>query len=426
MTSPIATTRMPEACVSSSRQSSRAEPAAPTSAPKSTNTAPKPSTNGATPRSVRATPRCVPQVVHRGSADSREVGGDEREHAGRRERERARSEGRCEGGRAHSSRASSSSSCCSRRSRSALASAGAGAATARQRRASSTARRAAGQEQGGRRQPRQRAEARARRIGEHLGAVLRRQRPLGRAAALAARLQAHELTADLVGLRRVRLIEAGLAGRAHQLRRELRNRPAVLGGGARTERPERPRDQRRRREHDDEGERGHVQPLLHAASARPTARASAAGAGQADRRCHEPPARVDREQRRERRHPEVALRLASAAAARVGRIGDRPVDRAALREGDHARPPAERRGGAAAASCRLRSPERRTRSGAESRAATPATSQRPSRRGRAAPPGRCVLQRCAHRAPAAACRRAPRCARRRAPSRRSRRSRAAH
>ena len=51
------TTMMPEPSATSVRQSSSADPAAPTSAPKTTKTTPNPSTKGATPRSVRATPR---------------------------------------------------------------------------------------------------------------------------------------------------------------------------------------------------------------------------------------------------------------------------------------------------------------------------------------------------------------------------------
>jgi hypothetical protein len=54
---PIATTTMPEPWATVSRQSSSAEPAAPTSAPKTTKTTPNPSTKGATPRSVFPTPR---------------------------------------------------------------------------------------------------------------------------------------------------------------------------------------------------------------------------------------------------------------------------------------------------------------------------------------------------------------------------------
>ena len=92
------------------------------------------------------------------------------------------------------------------------------------------------------------------------------------------RLQPGQLTADLLGLRRVGLVEARLARRAHQLGRELRDRPAVLGRRSGPERPERARDQRGGGEQRHDAQQP-VPKAAHPASARCTARWSAACEG---------------------------------------------------------------------------------------------------------------------------------------------------
>ena len=274
------------------------------------------------------------QVVDGRAADGREVGRDERQHARRRERERTRAERRCERRRAHSSRASSSSSCCSRRSRSASGSADAGASTARQRRASSTASpppastSTVGASQASAPKPERGVSAST--SGPYCGL----ERVLGRGAALAARAQALELAPDLVGLRRARLVEPRLAGRAHQLGRELRDRPAALGRRAGAERPERARDQRRGREQRDDGQERRPEPP-HAASARLSARSIAASVGRPQSAATSRPRRSIASSAGNEVTPSARCACSAAAPRAVGRIGSRPGDGAALRERDH-------------------------------------------------------------------------------------------